>query len=240
MFTHVSTEQLQQMAAKVGREVSRRYPGTEPDDIASEALARVYSRLDRLMDKEPGYLYKALRKGAIAYAAEQRYRYVVGTSQYIYTPAEVRVLLEHCYYDPAAWSVPTGRDDWLSAEIDGQSIGVALMDMRAAMERIKPEHQRTLEKAFNDGENIHHEKVSRAVEALVRALNRHINRRGDREGPGARKAMSNAQAQYRTRAETGHEGRRREVDAVHELQKLRRQEPNDPPGTHFDWDKYSR
>jgi len=37
------------------------------------------------------------------------------------------------------------------------------------------------------------------VDALTRAMNVHVNRTEDTEGPGVRKALSNAQAQHQTR-----------------------------------------
>jgi hypothetical protein len=234
-----------ELASRAGREVARKYPGIEAADIASEALSALVEKIDRVADMSPGYLYEVLRRDGLTFAAKERYRYIVETSQYVYTPREVRALLEHCYYDPSAWDVPTGRDDWLSAEIDGQSIGVSLIDIKVAMEKIKPEHRYTLEQRYFEGDSsLERKRVSRAVDSLVRALNRKVNgSEGEHDGPGARRAMSNGEAlrraSYDMSRPSGHG-----VDALEEYHDIRSATAaapdfQDPPGTHFNWNKYA-
>lgn len=245
MFEQVTLDQIVEMASRAGKEIARKYPGIDSEDIASEALTALMGKIDRVADMSPGYLYEVLRRDGLTYAAKQRYQYVVESNQYIYTPREVKALLEHCYYDPAAWDVPTGMDDWLSAEIDGHSIGVSLFDIKAAMERIKPTHRNVIEQRyFYDDTSIHHETVNRAVDSLVRALNRKLNGLdSDYEGPGSRQAVSNGEAVRRTSYEMSRESY--QDDALEEYHKIvaataATESFQDPPGTHYDWDKYNR
>ncbi|TDB90931.1 hypothetical protein E1264_03755 [Actinomadura sp. KC216] len=243
MFEQVTLEQLMELASRAGKEVARKYPGVEAEDIASEALSSLMEKLDRVAEMAPGYLYEVLRRGGLTYAAAQRYQYIVESSQYVYTPKEVRALLEHCYYDPAAWDVPTGEDDWLSAEIDGQSIGVALIDIKVAMKAISPAHRNALECRFYKGDtSVERKLISRAIDSLVRALNRKINGfEGDFEG---RRSMSNGEAQRRISYEMEQDSSYRS-DALDEYHDIRSatavaRDFQDPPGTWFDWSKYTQ
>lgn len=242
MFPRVSTEKVLKMARRVGRRVAAEYPGIDPEDISSEAVTRLAGKAHRLKDPSPDYVYRVLERDAVKYASEVRYDYVINTSQYIYTPREVRALLAHAYFNPECWDVPHGRDDRLSAEIDARSLGISLMDLKEAMGRIRPEHQQVLETRFGLGEDVHRQRVQRAVEALTRAVNRLAAKRGrarGHEGPGARKAMLNDTAQYVTRAEMGHETNPHERDALRELERLRSHE-SAPAGTYFNWEKESK
>ncbi|WP_433332574.1 hypothetical protein [Spirillospora sp. CA-294931] len=240
---NVSDEKLIEMANRAGRDVARQYPGIEAEDITSEALTRFYEKLPRMADDvEVRYVYRVLERDAASYAAKVRYDYVISTSQYVYTPREVRALLKEIYFDPTAWDVPTGKDDWLSAEIQGRSIGISLMDLKVGMDRIKPEHRSILERRFfHEDDSMHRKDVTRAVDALTRVVNRIAAKTGKaQDGPGSRDAMSNSKALWVTAAEGGHETNVREQDAVHQLQKVRRQARTDPPGTHFNWATYNR
>lgn len=243
MFEHVTGDELADLASRAGREVARKYPSIQAEDIASEALVRVYGRAARLSAYKPRYLYEVLRREGLRYAAQERYRYIVGTSQYIYTPREVRALLEHYYYDPSMWEVPTGRDDWLSAEIDGQSIGVSLMDIQVALEKLRPDEQAIIEERYHRGgvnTSSKRKRLERAIDALTRALNRKVNASADHEGPGSRRAASNYEAQGRRAYKEGAGGYERDaVDEYHDIRVATDSVTQNPPGTFFDWNKYT-
>jgi hypothetical protein len=239
LFDNLSSQQVMELANKVGHKIAREYPGIDADDIASEALSRLATKAPKLDNPSAGYVYRVLERDAGAYAAKVRYERVISTSQYVYTPREIRALLAEVYYDPTCWDVPQAKDDRLSAEINGRTIGIALMDIKAALERIKPEYAQTIENRYGHGdETIHRQKVARAVDSLTMAVNRIAAKTGRADNrPGARTAMSNGRAQYVTRAETGHETNRHEVDAVNKLHQERRDQGSAPPGTYFDWNK---
>ncbi|QFG25468.1 sigma-70 family RNA polymerase sigma factor [Actinomadura sp. WMMB 499] len=241
MFDNVATDELVQMAKRAGYRVAREYPGIEAEDIAYEALTRLYERAERLKAATADYLYRVLEGEGVKYAAKERYDYILFSSQYVYTPREVRAVLEHVYYDPTARDVPTQKDDWLSAEIGKGTVGISLVDVDVAMEKIKPEYRKVLERRFLHGDTVTDTKaVTRAVDSLTQVVNRLVYRKGlSDDGPGSRTAMSNAKAQYVTRAESGHETNAYEPDAVRKLQTERSQERSDPPGTHFNWSKYT-
>ncbi|MEU5878207.1 hypothetical protein [Spirillospora sp. NPDC047279] len=237
---NISDEKLIELANRVGRDVARQYPGLEAEDLASEALTRFQEKLPRMSDDVGvSYVYRVLERDAARYAAAVRYDYVISTSQYVYTPREVRALLKELYFDPAAWDVPTGKDDWLSAEISGRAIGISLMDLRVGMDRIKPEYRSILERRFfHEDDSMHRKDVTRAVDALTRVVNRIAAKTGKAaDGLGTRDVMTNSKAMFL--AEKNLEGGGHEEDALTSLQKVRKKEKWDPPGTHFNWGKHA-
>lgn len=240
MYPSVTTEEVTELATRIGRKVASEYPGVEATDISAEALTRLLENPVRLDDPPAGYIYRVLDRYARAYAAKVRYDRVISTSQYVYTPKEIRALLAEVYYDPAAWDVPTAKDDWLCAEITKGTVGISLIDLQVALDRIKPEYRKTIEDRFARGdESLHSQKVSRAVDALTRAVNRIVGKNGNLNGQG-RRAMSNEKAIAVTQVQMDQVFPiSDEADAVQRLQGVRKHE-SDPPGTHFDWAKYNR
>ncbi|MFC9974326.1 hypothetical protein ACFVH6_25825 [Spirillospora sp. NPDC127200] len=235
MTPNVSTDQAMEMAAKVGRRIARDYPGVEADDIASAALLALAERVDILpADHGAGYVYKLLEKAGRTHAAQERYERVIGTSQYIYTPQEVRALLQEAYYDPSAWDTPSRKDDWLSAEISEGTVGISLMDIKSAMDRISPQQREVLNARFGRGEEISERyKVARAIDALTRCLNYITNHYNAKP---RQKPVSTARAQHLTDAGSHHEGRAK-ADALTEYQRLQNTTASAPAGTYFDWDQ---
>ena len=187
------------LANLVGARVAREYPGITAEDITQEAITALYEKSDRLTNFEQDYLYTVMYEAGNTYAARERYDYLVNTASYLYTPKEVKAVLEEAYFDPSFWEVPTHKDDYLAAGISGQTDVVCLSDMQNGFDRLSGHHTDTLVRKYRDGGEVHRETLARAVDALTRAMNVHVNRTEDTEGPGVRKALSNAQAQHQTR-----------------------------------------
>ena len=200
MFENLSTEAVVLMAEKVGNRIARRYPGIDPEDITAEALTELYRTKDQIRSPTQQNVYKILERWAIRYAATERYEYVVNTSQYIYTPHEVRALLKHAYFMEEMWDVPRAEDDSLCAEIEGDVVVVSLLDIEEALRRATPAAKETINRAFSAGEQVPRKTLDRAIDQITRHLNKHVNRSSfGHEGPGARRALTNANAQYITR-----------------------------------------
>jgi DNA-directed RNA polymerase specialized sigma24 family protein len=225
------------LADRVGRRVANEFPGLEAEDIASEALVRLAERAEKLPTDDEGYVYRVLYREAVRYAAKERYDHMMGTATFVYTPREVRALLQEAYFDPAAWDVPTAKDDYLTATVTKDTLGVSLMDLHEAWKKLKASYREILLRRFRDDEEVKDTKaVTRAVEALTWNINRRVNRSGyAHEGPGTRQVMSNAEARYVTHMEAGCDFETFQKDAVHELDALRTKEPLAPAGTYYDW-----
>lgn len=234
MFSTATDDEVKKLAEKVGRKVHREYPSVDRSEITSVALAKLAEVKDELKAPTKGHLFRVLERAAFKYAADERYRVMLETSQYIYTSGEVRALLKK-YWDPMGWKVPTGRDDYLQAEVDQRVVGVSLIDLQVCMEDLKPNYKRDLERKYKDCHPIHNELVQRAIDALVRALNRKVvQKTKDHDGPGARKAISNARAQHITE-DIGGEYER---DALDKVQAIYKHTPSKPAGSFYQWNKY--
>jgi hypothetical protein len=238
MFPNLTTDEVMELAAKVGKRVAREYPGIEADDIASEALRQLVDKAESLNCDDEPYIYKVLYNDGVRYAAKERYDYMISTSKYVYQPKEVRALLEEAYWVPSMWDVPSAKDDWMTATVSGATVGVSLIDIQEAWKNLKPDHADTLLRKFRDDLEVADRKsVTRAVDALTRFMNYRANRPTDHEGPGAREAMSNAAAQFVTASEGGHEAASFNADSLDRVQGLRVKEPSAPAGTYYDWGK---
>lgn len=233
MFSTVSEDEVLKMAEQVSRKVHRDYPSVEAAEIKSEALIHIAET--ELKAPTPGKVYHIMAKAAYIYAAKERYRQMLETSQYIYLPVEVRALLT-AYWDPDKWDVPSARDDYLYAAVEGRTVAVSLMDIKVSMERLKGNHRKALERKFRDDQDVHTQTVYNAVQALTRELNRGVvDKTKNHNGPGARRAITNDRGQHFVRLDTEVSD---EKDAVSKTQTIYRSSPSKPAGTFYDWDKY--
>lgn len=242
MFENHSEVELVAMARTVGRRVARKWAGIDPEDLAQEALLQLYSKLDKLADKETRYLYKVMERAAMSFASKQRYDKMVETSEYVYTSKEVRALLSEAYFDPEAWDVPSKKDDPTSDWIEIGTIGVSLMDAKSAFTKVNSTDRAVLEERFfhqggQAGDNTEQKAVQRAVDNLTKFMN-WGKQQNEREGFQGRKAVSNSKAQAMTNSSENY-GNDHESDALDKLQReyadfgLR-------PGEGFDWGRHER
>ncbi|MFB9529061.1 hypothetical protein [Nonomuraea roseola] len=184
----------------------------DADDITQEILVKACTRADVYNGMSDGELYVSLSREAVAYCARERADYVTRTARYIYTPDEARALLSIAVETLGAeWDAPT-KDGYVAAP-DAGNVVVSLWDLRAALDELRPDWRDVLVRRA-EGETYsaaqreeaqargwrpvargEHMKHSRALERLTQILNRTVNRPpGDHDGPGARKAVSNARA----------------------------------------------
>lgn len=242
VFTEHSDVELLAMARSVGRKVAKKWPGLDHEDLAQEALTQLYSKADKLAGKETRYLFKVMERAAMSYASKERYDKIITSSQYVYTPAEVKALLETQYYHADSWDVPTSKDDPTKDWVEGGTIMVSLIDIKVAMEKITPADRAGLEERFYHqkgavGDNAERQRVYRAIEHLTKFMN-YGRSQAEAEYKGMRAVMSNIKAQALTEKQTGFEDSEWfEEDALDKIQK----EYNDMglrPGEGYDFDKY--
>lgn len=247
VFTEHSDVELTALARAVGRRVARKWPGSDPEDLAQEGLLRLYEKADMLAGKDTKYFYRVMERAAMSYASKQRYMELVETSQYVYTPGEVRAMLEGPYFDAEAWDVPQQKDDPARDWIEAGTEGVSLMDMRTAFDRLSHSDQQVLNtRYFTNGGKVGDETEQKAVQRAVDRLTIRMNwgkSQESSEGFEGRRSISNETAQNITSSYTDGGDypvyNEYEEDALAKLQKeyvdmgLR-------PGEGFDWNKYSR
>ncbi|WP_143120848.1 hypothetical protein [Streptosporangium canum] len=207
-------ELLMQVAAHVGRKFSWQYPTMAADDIASEIVAEALrewkhnaAQLAKAADydrSEYEVLFFLLSRRASVYCGKQHYAYMLENPQaVVYTPREVRALLKEFYYHPDSYTTPSKDVDHAVA-VDAKSLWVNLADLRSALDRVSDKVHDTILAAFGPEDlqlpEPDKRRVSDAVATLTRELNRHLNPQiTSHEGPGRRKAMTNANALTTTR-----------------------------------------
>jgi DNA-directed RNA polymerase specialized sigma24 family protein len=201
MFENLSTEKVMKMATRVGRQIAHGYSGIDAEDITGAILVHIAEKAPKMKSDDEDYVYRAMRMAGLRYAARERYAYIINSSQYIYTPSEVRALLKEAYFVEEMWQAPVGFDDRLSATVSRETVMVSLLDIQSAMDKLPPRHRDVIESTYGlNEEPANKMQVTRAIEDLTRHLNRHVNLpRSEHEGPGSRTSLSNAQAQYLTR-----------------------------------------
>lgn len=196
-------EELTELADKVAKSKAREYPGIEAEDIRQEILVRVLESPDSLTGFGGGALRRTFEAVATRYCATERYRYTFHSGQYVYTPDEVRALFEEAFYDPGAWEHPPVKESY-ELSITSGGVVVALWDLREAFGALKPAEKEVIEARYRNGFTLtetERKRCNRAIDSATRILNRRITEKSTapHNGPGARRAISNAEAVARTK-----------------------------------------
>lgn len=165
---------LNEVAQKVGKRVAGRWPGIDADDCAQEALLSILEH-PQIVEGEDSLIEAAMTKVANTYASNERYEFMMRTAQYVYTPREVRRLLDG-YYVQDAHTVPNGDDDFYKPQTDAST---GFLDIEAAMKDMPPEDAWRLKRRFQDGEDYPTKAAAkatdRAVDRLCRLMNYRMN-----------------------------------------------------------------
>lgn len=195
-MTDIDWDSINDLAQRVGRQYAAQWPGIEAEDISQEVLTGLVERPEVLKDYPASIrlVRAAMGRLAGAYCSHERYAYTVMSARWLYTPAEVRSLLENGYFDDSLREtlVPIGPDD-RTRLIVFENVCVALWDIDAAMERMEPADRLRIGMRFRDGQDYPtdaaRKATDRAVDRLTQLLNEHINKPSeDHDGPGARRA----------------------------------------------------
>ncbi|UBU12954.1 hypothetical protein [Nonomuraea gerenzanensis] len=205
-------------AVSAARIVANSYQRFETEDIAQAIMLDMCEQPQRYRSISGGLLYEAMKRAGYRHCQNEASRILHFYDEYVYSADEVKTLLSR-YYDPGNW--PNG---WKQPEWDGQEdsleafgeelelwaahtqIYADMFDVEAAVAKLRPSHLRVIEKKYRDREDLTSQEqkyISHALRLVTLYLNEgtRSTRAGtpwDYEGPGARKAMSNAQAQQHT------------------------------------------
>lgn len=174
---------LNSLAQNVGRNVARNWPGIDPEDCAQEALTALLERpkVIEVHGDNEAFLRSFMTRVATQYASGERYHYTVMSSDYLYTPKEVRGLLDNAFWDDSVResSVPAGPDSKTQLLV-WENVCVALWDLDSAFERLTGTDQFRLKRRFKDGEEFPTDAArkacDRAIDTLTQRLNERVNR----------------------------------------------------------------
>lgn len=182
---------------KIARSVARGIPDIDREDIEQELFVLILANKKiALPDEEGSNAATVLWFAAKSAARAQRAEHLYISSQYSYTVQDVRNLLENIF----------DRTTWQNGEVpeDAKSEpGADALAMRAdiawAYDLLHDGHKEAILRRYGSMDlpasaSPEGRQLRRAEDRLVEILNSFS--RGHREGPGKRKAMSNASAQW--------------------------------------------
>lgn len=193
---------------RLSRKIARAFPLLEADDVAQEMRLVIGRDAESIADEpEEDWArlvnYRAARAGNV-YAMRERQYYQHQTSEWVYTPAEVReILSEHMFHGDSYLDAPK-RPEGSNQTLTGDGMSIPLMDARTAFDAISEKDQSMILRRYNMGESLDsagRKAVERAVDRMTAAMNNDVSERFDHDGhdgPGSRTAMSNAQARALT------------------------------------------
>lgn len=190
---------------KSAKRIARDWPGIDAEDIAQEMVLKVCENWDASLKDQDGPTRRRMALGLAElrgkqYAAGERYEYQQSTSEWIYTPQEVRGLLAEYFLIDGWEDAPRRPNRTETVAADG--VSVALMDIRKAYEAAPERDQTLIMRAYQSHESLpdtDYRALRRAVDRLAQALNRKVTEAqafaaAVHDGPGSRKAVSNAHA----------------------------------------------
>lgn len=191
----------------VARSLSANYRITEAEDVEQEIWLAFAANWQHLDGKPDAYIRSAAKRAGTSYCERERYDYTFNTAQFVYTTSDIRGLLAEAFFGDAAWlDAPRKEYGAIESAMSG-GLAVAMWDLADAFGRLKPHEQRIIRKRYVSHDTLtanERREVSRAIEVMAGTLNRAISGReakaAEHDGPGARHAISNAQAQAMTKA----------------------------------------
>lgn len=194
------TAQWMELARKVARFTASDFPDVEADDIEGKLLVFLAERKMFARDPETdGYAYHLNRKAAY-FAWEERKEHLCISPQYAYRTRDISALLENLF-DHSRWSDAAVPEDARSFENSHATDGIEMTsDLSWAFDRLPENYKRSIFSRYALGEvpargSSEAKTLNRAKQRMAEILN--TFHRTQHEGPGARKAASNAQARYR-------------------------------------------
>lgn len=186
MITHIGGEmqasdviRLTPIVEPVAKSFSRSYPGTDAEDILQEIWLHFIKEWKHYEGKEDAYILVGARKVATTYCKTELYSYQLHSSQYVYTPNDVRALFKEAYFEDSNWEVVPGRDDNRLTVTDSNGVTVALWDLRTAFEALSESDQVWIIRAYCQGEELEKSQqkaVQRAIDRCTEQLNRKVPR----------------------------------------------------------------
>lgn len=175
----------------------------DAEDIRQEIVVRLLedNYAETLRDMEDRPRRKTLFKIGVQIAAGERVDYEHFSGQYRYSTDEVRERLERGALD----SVGEDRLGTIAGD-PAVAFSVEDVDVRHAFPSLTENHQDAIRYWLSKDRGpltaAERMTVTRAVDALTHELNRAFRRRAEaHDGPGSRKAMSNARARVANKAQ---------------------------------------
>lgn len=211
-------DDLAELIDRVAKNVANDYPDIDWEDVRQELVVFVLQNGKSIKLREDGGNPKwLLERVAQMYCKDQRAQHLTMSPQYAYKPSDVRKILEYAFdpnnysqmeipedaKSPVESSIKTiaiqdenGQIQIIIQEPFHQAVSIELAsDVKAALQRIKPELRDTIFRRYVLGqqpsnETYERKKLNKAVNELTYKLNTY---RGFKDG--RRKVMTNSASQ---------------------------------------------
>ncbi|MDQ0793582.1 hypothetical protein [Streptomyces sp. B1I3] len=190
-------------AERVAGAFAKSFYGIDKDDIYQELAVGLITKEEVLRKnaRTPAYVKRALQNVAHNYCMGERATHYFYSDQYDYTPDTVKVLVEKVLCgEPGKMSIPSDASPESQVE-EGMILNA---EISRALDELPESYRAILEAKYVIGEDLstnERKTFSRAINRLVSNLNtRKKAETKEHEGPGSRKALTNAAALYNTKA----------------------------------------
>jgi len=191
-------ENFKEPIEKVARTVAKDFPDVEWEDLSQELYCIIIEHTD-IPEPEDGDPYPTLFGAAKIIARKIRAQHLDISPQYTYRQSDVRRILESSMYYDLWQSGWTPEDD--PSEYSHSDAIITRMDVTWAITLLSVDYRDAILSRYRDGVVPQHatpeyKRLDRALRKLTDTINNY--KRPHPEGPGSRKAISNAHAQYIT------------------------------------------
>lgn len=192
----------EEIVSRTVRFVVKDFPDVEYDDLFQDVMAYVLQN-SNLRNPDGEHVSTGLYKKAVGYAWEYRKQSLYITSQYSYRTSDVKKILE-TLFDYREWSTSFIPDDAKSLSDDDRL--VVNSDIKKAYDSLSDEYKQRIFTRYAlkiEPETPNQKRnLNRAIEKLTDYINFYQWGR-ESEGPGGRRAISNATANYIIGNQTG-------------------------------------
>lgn len=177
------------------------WPGIDREDIEQEMNMKILENWPNIKNHRDArkIALGLAKRGGVDYCSRERDYYQRQTSEWIYTPKEVRAILAEAFTEPL-WTDTPAKPSKGKEYLTADGVSILIMDAKNAFEAVSEADQAVVISAFHDGErpstSAEKMRLSRAIDRMTDVLNRQVHARTyvEHEGPGSRTAVSNASA----------------------------------------------
>ncbi|MEU3825204.1 hypothetical protein AB0F36_07740 [Streptomyces sp. NPDC029080] len=180
-MTDLNWDHINDIAAKVAKEMALKWPVVEAEDVQQEILVHMVEQANYIAKRQDDeeFLRKVAWRVAKQYASKEQNQRDLMDDQYYYTPDEARAVLRSLgLHTDEEISGLIGKKDDLTKTRISDNISSARIDAEAALKKMTDRYRAVLMKVFVYGlppkDDAERKMSYRAVDALAIAMNSHL------------------------------------------------------------------
>jgi len=179
MVTASDMERYGPLFNDVARRTARAWPGFEVEDLEQHIWVELLPKWGSLTGDDR-LMKAAAERVARVHCIKERYDFMMASSEYVYTPQEVRALFRECFFDEGAREALPDHHDTVYAG----GVACGIWDLDAVYEKLTDSQRSVIEGRYLFGVTLtdaEEKRLSRAIEAATRQLNWRTEGRGRNE-----------------------------------------------------------